>query len=143
MQKTKLIMKIDSYSNGKLSLSVEDWGVKANLKGQIDLCNKNYSGYVKLEMSAPYKSRTTGPGSQNNKIWLLITAIAEEIGEDIKDVEKDLKIKAISKGYPYHVSKITGQPVPESMTKIDTVQMSCLIGTALEVCAFLGINTEV
>lgn len=70
------------------------------------------------------------------------TAIANETGEDIKEVERDLKIRAISKGYPYHVSKLTGQPVGESMTKIDTVQMSYLIETALEVCAFLGINPE-
>jgi hypothetical protein len=53
-----------------------------------------------------------------------------------------LKVKAIAKGYPYHVSKITGQPEPESMTKINTVEMSYLIDTAYEVCAFLGIVLE-
>lgn len=144
MEKQKAIMRIESYSNkdGTLLLSVSDFGVRTVLKGLTDLCSQKYGGYIKLDLSPPYKSRTTGAGSQNNKFWAVCTAIANETGEDIKEVERDLKIRAISKGYPYHVSKLTGQPVGESMTKIDTVQMSYLIETALEVCAFLGINPE-
>ena len=101
-----------------------------------------YNGYLSAELKTPYKSRTTGKGSQNNKFWLLVDYICKETGEDMHEIEKELKEKAIAKGYPYHLSKITGRPVPESMTKINTVEMSCLIETALEVCAFLGIVLE-
>lgn len=142
MQKTKVIMKIENYKDGRLNLSVDDWGLKAAIKGLSDLCFQKYGGYMKLEISPPYRARTTGPGSQNNKFWLLATLIANKIGDDIKDVERELKQRAISKGYPYHISTITGEPVGESMTKVDTVQMSYLIETAEEVCAFLGIDSE-
>jgi hypothetical protein len=144
VEKKKAIMHIDSFSSkdGIMLLSVADFGVREMLRGLVRLCDEKHGGYIKLDLSPPYKSRTTGAGSQNNKFWAVCTAIANETGEDIKEVERDLKIRAISKGYPYHVSKLTGQPVGESMTKIDTVQMSYLIETALEVCAFLGINPE-
>ena len=95
-----------------------------------------------VTLDKPYKSRTTGEGSQNNLFWKLVQYISNENGEEPKIVERDLKVKAIAKGYPYHVSKITGQPEPESMTKINTVEMSYLIDTAYEVCAFLGIVLE-
>ena len=101
-----------------------------------------YNGYLAAELKTVYKSRTTGKGSQNNKFWLLVDYICKETGEDLLEIEKELKEKAISKGYPYHLSKITGRPVPESMTRINTVEMSCLIETALEVCAFLGIALD-
>ena len=99
-----------------------------------------YNGYLTVELKNPYKSRTTGAGSQNNLFWKLVEYICKETGDDPKNTEADLKEKAIGKGYPYHISKITGRPVPESMTKINTVEMSYLIDTAYEVIAFLGIN---
>ena len=99
-----------------------------------------YNGYLTVELKNPYKSRTTGEGSQNNLFWKLVEYIIKETGEDARVTENDLKMKAISRGYPYHISKITGQLVPESMTKINTVEMSYLIDTAYEVIAFLGIN---
>ena len=145
MQKQKAILKIKSFSHkdGELLLYTDDYSVRAMLKGITDLCSDKYGGFIRLEMSAPYKARSTGLGSQNSKFWALAQEIAREIGEDVKEVEKDLKLKALSRGYPYHYSKITGQPIPESMTKVDTVQMSALIESAMEVCAFLGINPDV
>lgn len=101
---------------------------------------EKYNGFLSVELKNPYKSRTTGKGSQNNLFWKLVEYICKETGDDPLATEQDLKIKAIGKGYPYHTSKITGQPVPESMTKINTVEMSYLIDTAYEVIAFLGIN---
>ena len=94
--------------------------------------------------SAPSRRahRTTGEGSQNNLFWKLVQIICNETGEDPKEIEREIKLKAIAKGYPYHVSKITGEPIPESMTKINTVEMSYLIDTAYEIIAFLGIRLE-
>ena len=144
MEKKKVIMKIESFSHkdGTLLLSTSYWSIRASLKDLVELCDNKYGGFVRLELSPPYRARTTGANSQNNKFWLLATKIANYTGDDIKNVENDLKIKAISKGYPYHISKITGQPIGESMTKVNTVEMSYLIETAIEVCAFLGIDPE-
>ena len=144
MEKKKVIMKIENFSHkdGTLLLSTSYYEIRAVIKSIVDLCEQKYSGFVKIELGAPHKDRTTGPNSQNNKFWLLATKIANKTGDNIKDVERDLKERAISKGYPYHVSAITGKAIGESMTKIDTVEMSYLIETAIEVCAFLGIDSE-
>jgi hypothetical protein len=116
--------------------------VKTEIEHLYQGAKEKYNGYMTVTLDKPYKSRSTGPGSQNNLFWKLVEYISNENGEEPKIVERDLKVKAIAKGYPYHVSKITGQPEPESMTTINTVEMSYLIDTAYEVCAFLGIVLE-
>lgn len=89
------------------------------------------------EIKKNYKSRSN---QQNRMFWALVTLIANETGEDIQTVENDLKVKSISKGYPYKVSTLTGYPIPSSTTQVDTKEMSCLLDTCFEVCSFLGIQ---
>ena len=89
-----------------------------------------------------YKTRTTGEGSQNNKFYALVTEICKETGNDIEDVKDALKERAIKRGYPYKVNKMTGRIRPASTTKINTVEMSYLIDEAKQVCAELGIVIE-
>lgn len=115
---------------------------RAEMLYTLQQCEKEYNSYCAVEIKKPYKSRSTGKGSQNNKFYVMITEIANEIGEDIESVKHEIKMKAISKGYPYHVSKISGQLIPESTTKINTVEMSYLIDTCYEVGAFLGITFD-
>lgn len=138
-------MKVCCYAepmeNG-LFLHYPSKAVKAEIEHLYQGVKEKYNGYMTVTLDKPYKSRTTGEGSQNNLFWKLVEYISNENGEEPKIVERDLKVKAIAKGYPYHVSQITGQPEPESMTKINTVEMSYLIDTAYEVCAFLGIVLE-
>lgn len=138
-------MKVCCFSelteNGLL-LHYPSASVKAEITHLWQDAKDKYNGFMNVTLDKPYKSRTTGEGSQNNLFWKLVQIICNEIGEDPKEIEKELKEKAIAKGYPYHVSKISGRPVPESMTKINTVEMSYLIDTAFEVCAFLGIVLE-
>lgn len=137
----KYVMKAETIEKG-IILYYPDKAIKTKLIDLLKSVKEKYNGYLTVDIQKPYKSRTTGKGSQNNLFWKLVQLISEENGEDIKETEHDLKIKAISKGYPYHLSKLTGQPIPESTTKINTVEMSYLIETAYEVCAFLGIVTE-
>ena len=103
---------------------------------------ENYNGYLKVDLQKPYKSRTTGKGSQNNKFYALITEICKETGNDIEDVKDALKEKAIKRGYPYRVNKLTGRLRPYSTTEINTVEMSYLIEEAIQECSELGINPE-
>lgn len=115
---------------------------KTRLKEVLDNCWEKSNGFVSLNIERPYKPRTIGEKSQNNLVWKLIQIISDETGEDVKEIEHTAKMKAISKGYPYHVSKVSGEPVPESMTTINTVQCSYLIDTLYEIIAFLGIVLE-
>ena len=103
---------------------------------------ESYNGYLKVDLEKPYKSRTTGKGSQNNKFYALITEICKETGNDLEDVKDALKEKAIKRGYPYRVNKLTGRIRPYSTTEINTVEMSYLIEEAIQECAELGINPD-
>ena len=125
-----------------LLLHFPTMAIKSEILHQWEKSKEKYNCYFSVELKMPYKSRTTGKGSQNNLFWKLVEIICNENGEEPKETERQLKEKAIAKGYPYHVSTITGKPVPESMTKINTVEMSYLIDTAYEVIAFLGIILE-
>ena len=125
-----------------LLLHFPTMAIKSEILHQWQKSKEKYNCYFSVELKMPYKSRTTGKGSQNNLFWKLVEYICGETGDDPDAVEAELKKKAIGKGYPYHISKISGEPVPESMTKINTVEMSYLIDTAYEVCAFLGIVLE-
>ena len=144
MEKKKAILKIESYStkDGTLLLRVSDFGVRAMLKGLVELCEKKYGSYIKLEMSPPYPARSTGKSSQNNLIWKLITAIVEYTGNDVEDVEEWVKLKAVRRGYPTKTNPLTGQIKPLSMTEIDTVEAGYLIEELYQLCAEMGINTE-
>lgn len=144
MDKAKLVMKIESYSikDGMMLLSVNDYAVRAMLKGLVDLCDKKYSGYVRLEMTPPRRPRSTGPGSQNNLVWRLITLIANETGNELEDVELAAKERAVKRGYPYRVNKITGQIVPASMKTISTVEASYLIDELYQIAAEYEVDVE-
>lgn len=144
MEKQKAIMRIESYSNkdGTLLLSVADLGVRTAIKSLVELCEKKHDNYIKLEMSPPYPARSTGKSSQNNLIWKLITAIVECTGNDVEDVEEWVKLKAVRRGYPTKTNPLTGQIKPLSMTEINTVEAGYLIDELYQLCAEMGINTE-
>lgn len=144
MEKKKAILKIESYStkDGTLLLSVSDFGVRTMLKGLVELCEKKYGSYIKLEMSPPYPARSTGKSSQNNLIWKLITVIVEHTGNDVEDVEEWVKLKAVRRGYPTKTNPLTGQIKPLSMTEINTAEAGYLIDELYQLCAEMGINTE-
>ena len=144
MEKAKAIMKIESYSNkdGTLLLSVSDYGVRAMLKGLTELCSQKYGSYVKLELSPPYKPRSTTIGGQNRHIWGHIQQIAHETGNDVQDVEDYVKLRAVKRGYPVHENKLTGEIKPVSMTGINTIEAGYLIEELHQLASELEINLE-
>lgn len=138
MSELKICLKHEIKEN-KLIFELPTEPYKTRILEISNLSNKKSNGYCMVTLNRVYKPRTTGKNSQNNLAWKLITLIANEVGEDINEIERQAKVKAISKGYPYHVSKLNGELIPESMTKTDTVQFSYLIETLYEICSFLGI----
>ena len=137
----KLVCQIGKTENG-IELYYPSLAVKSELLRLLESVQSKYNSYVSIEIKKPYKPRTTGKNSQNNLFWKLVEIIADETGEELHVIENELKQKAITKGYPSHISKISGKPIPESTTKVNTVEMSYLIDTAYEVIAFLGIILE-
>lgn len=123
-----------------LLLEYPSESIKAGILHQWNSGKDKYKGYMSVELKNPYKSRTTGKGSQNNKFYALITEICKETGNDLEDVKDAVKERAIKRGYPYSVNKITGQVRPYSTTRVNTVEMSYLIDEAMQLCAELGIN---
>ncbi|MCQ2589264.1 MAG: hypothetical protein MJ179_02465 [Treponema sp.] len=131
----KVCCKFEKVDGG-VFLHYPDKATGQKMNDILTGCEEKYNGYVNIEIQKPYKARTN---QQNRMFWGIVQQIANEIGDDIESVENDLKMKAIAKGYPYKVSKITGQPVPYSMTKVNTVEQGYLIDTAIETASFLGI----
>lgn len=130
-----------------LPFKIEQDGVKLDFPSEpyktsllhiLDGAREKYYSFISIDIQKPYKARTTGKHSQNNYVWKLIQIIAEEMGEDVKYVEEKAKLKAVTKGYPYHIT-LMGDIEPESMSKINTVECGYLIDTLLEMVAFLGI----
>ena len=145
MGKQKVVMQISALKgeNNKFSLELltGNAAVFNLIRPVVEKCNKSYGGYIQIEVSPPYKKRTTGELSQNNLIWRLITLIANETGNDIHDVEMAAKERAVKRGYPYHVNGITGRLTLSSMTEINTVEAGYLIDELHALCAEMGIKT--
>lgn len=135
-------MKVCCYTEPTekgLLLHYPSLSIKNELLHLYEGVKQKYNGYMTLTLDKPYKSRTTGEGSQNNKFYALVTEICKETGNEIEDVKDAIKERAIKRGYPYSINKITGTIRPYSTTKVNTVEMSYLIDEAIQVCAEYGI----
>lgn len=139
-------MKIIAYTelteNGLL-LHYPSLEIKSEIKNLYERSKDKYNGYFKIDIQKPYPNRTTGQGSQNNKFYALVTEICKETGNDLTDVKDYLKERAVKRGYPYAINKLTGRIKPYSTTRVDTQQMSALIEETLQLCAELGIVVDV
>ena len=127
--KTKAIMKIESYSakEGMLLLSVDNAGAKVVMRELLDLCKNKYSGYVKAELSLPYRNRTLG---QNDLYWARCTAYANYLGSTKDEVSMGVKWRACDEGLWELVDvpfSKTGRKEPKSTAESDTHEMSILL----------------
>ena len=135
----KQIMQIVRYDTDTVTLKASK-EVMQRLSGLFKkVINDKYCGYVQATLAPPYPSRSTGKGSQNSHIWGHIQQIANETGNDVDDIEDYIKRKAVKRGYPYKVNKLTGLMVMESMTNINTVEAGYLIDELHALAGDLGI----
>lgn len=132
-------MKILVKHRGGLSFDYPVGSVGERLDKLLAKCDTNADGYVVLDVSFPYRQRTTGERSQNNLLHFLIAEIAKATGNDITDVKDGIKERAVKRGYPYHVNRLTNAIKPYSTTMIDTVQCSMLIEECYQLIAEYGI----
>lgn len=127
--KTKAIMKIESYSakDGTLLLSVDNAGAKVVMKELLDLCQNKYSGYVKAELSLPYRNRTL---AENSRWWAMCTEYANYCGSTKDEVARGVKWRACEEGLWELVDvpfSKTGRKEPKSTTESDVKEMAILM----------------
>lgn len=139
----KLVLRNDCRNADLLAFPMPDEPYRSRLKEVLDRCWEKSNGFVSITIERPYKPRTTGEKSQNNKFYALVTQIAKETGNDIEDVKNGVKERAIKRGYPYSINPISKSIQPYSTTKVNTVEMSYLIEECIQVCAELGIVIDV
>lgn len=140
MEKKKAILRVESYSHkdGILVLSVSDYGVRAMLKELVEDLKQKYGGYIKLEMSAPYRNRTL---LQNNRYWAKCTEFGNFCGMSKNEVSEGVKNRAMEEGLwrgkevPF--SK-TGKMIPDSSATADTKEMSILDSVLDRIAAEYG-----
>ena len=136
-------MKIIAYTelteNGLL-IHYPTKEIKAEILHLYETSKDKYNGYMKVELSKPYKSRSN---EQNRMFWGIVQQIASETGNDLEDIEQAVKERACKRGFPYRINKMTGRIKPYSMTEVDTVQMGYLIDETIQLCAELGIVVDV
>ena len=68
--------------------------------------------------------------------------IDDEDMANIRDTFERIKEKAIKRGYPYRVNKLTGRIKPYSTTEVNTVEMGYLIDETKQECCENGINPD-
>lgn len=127
--KTKMVMKIESFvfKDGMLFLSVDNAGAKVVLKDLIESCKQKYGGYIKVELSPPYRDRTL---SQNALYYARCTAYANFIGSTKNEVSKGVKWRACDEGLWELVDvpfSKTGRKEPKSTADADVQEMSVLL----------------
>jgi hypothetical protein len=135
-------MKIDAvmkYSVSRAPCVIHLYPTEAIEPLVYQLQESNHSQQVRAIISRPYREKSTGKYSQLNHIWGHITAIAKATGDSVDDVEHYAKVKAISRGYPYHISRLTNEMRPDSMSTISSEAAVALIDTLHNIAADLGV----
>ena len=120
---------------------------KMALKQLLDLCERKHNSYVSLSFSVPYRKRTSGRHSQNSAIHGYAQCIAEYTGEEMERIKLYCKKRAIRRGYPVKkdeqgniiISKLDGEPIPESSGKVNTVEAGYLIEELQQLASELSI----
>lgn len=94
---------------------------------------------MRIQISPPFKHRSTGEKSQNHHINGHCQQIANETGEDFDIIKAEAKRRAIKRGYPIRTN-VFGEAVPISETETDSEQAGFLIDSLHEIADFLNIK---
>jgi hypothetical protein len=128
------------FQKGLISFDLPEKMYQPQIINLLTTCRDKHNDYVCVTLATPRKPRTTGPGSQNNHVWGHATQIATETGNEVDDVMDAAKERALKRGYPYHVNKITGKIKPYGTEELDTVQCGMLIDELHMIAGEMGIT---
>lgn len=130
----KRILKL-IYEKGRYIIPLDTEGLETLAKQ----CVEKYSGFVSVTLSKPYKSKTQ---KENSKYWVLCTELGRELGMSKEEVSEGVKERAIERGYPFTVNKITGSYIPKSIREDNTKEQAILIETVYQVASEMGVYLE-
>lgn len=134
----KIMCRVELTDSG-LVLVFPSMSVKDEMTRLYKAVEGKFNGYIVAELKKPYNSRTN---QQNKMFWAIVQQIAEDTGADLDDIELEIKKRALKRGYPYDVNKLTNEPKPVSMSTVNTVEMGYLIDEAEQLATELGIVIE-
>jgi stage V sporulation protein SpoVS len=98
-----------------------------------DRATNKHSGFMTVTLGTPKRPRTTGPRSQNSKVFGMCTDIVEQFHQagmidiDVDKVYQAFKRMAVAEGYPTRYNPIDGIEEPESQSRISVEQDAILI----------------
>lgn len=91
------------------------------------------------ELPGPDRMRTTWPQSQNHHLNGHIQQICQETGDDFEDMKRNIKQRAIKRGYPFKTNSF-GEVVAKRERDATVQECALLIDEVHEVAAFLEIR---
>lgn len=101
-----------------------------------DLAERHDTAMVRI--LAPRRRRTTGERSQNHRLNGFIQQICVATFNDFQAVKEVVKMRAISRGYPFKTFR--GITVPQSEADSSTVECAMLIAEVEQLAAEEGIT---
>lgn len=127
------VMRILSYRDGELALEVNTPEDALT----VAVCMEKCAGFIRADLTAPKRKRSTGKYSQNHHLNGHIMQICRETGNDFSTVKLAVKEAAMETGYPYEMFRGKMYPVSEALSSTDECAM--LIEAAHRIAAELGI----
>jgi stage V sporulation protein SpoVS len=99
----------------------------------VERSANKHNGFMTVTLGTPKRPRTTGPRSQNNKVFGMCTDIVEQFHQagmidiDVDKVYQAFKRMAVAEGYPTRYNPIDGIEEPESQSRVSVEQDEILI----------------
>ena len=109
-------------------------GMEAQARRVLERCT---AGYATVHISTPRRARTTGAGSQSHHINGHIQQICIATGNDFDMVKTVVKMRAISRGYPFKT--LRGVVIPQSEADASIEECALLIDEVHQLAAEEGI----
>jgi hypothetical protein len=108
------------------------------LRSIIQVGRDHYNDYYTVDITLPYKSRSTGLVSQSHHLNGHIAQIAQSTGNDFETIKNIIKIMAMDQ-YGYPSTEYKGERIPKSEADCNTVECGWLIDCAHQLAAEAGI----
>ena len=104
------------------------------LTTMLSRADRLHGGFVTITIGTPKRPRTTGPRSQNSKVWGMCSDISSHFEQngiemEAQKVYEAMKRMAVQEGYPTRFNPIDGIEEPESQSRVSVEQDQILINT--------------
>ena len=101
------------------------------LNALVAQSREKHGGYLTLRLSLPFRGRSTGPRSQNNRFYGHCEDLAEQVYKDVRAkqrVHDGMLRMAVSEGYPTYLD-INGveSPLPSAESSVEQLGLVCRV----------------